>query len=141
MANTVNLGSTKPVSESDSNKVAAYNQLVDDFDAAIAGMPEVNVAGGSNVTLTTVQGRNSVIKLIGTLTGNITVFIRVPTATPPNDGYSARLFLVWNATSGAFTVTIKTTATSSAGVVVTQAKKQLLFHNGTDVIAAAAEIS
>lgn len=133
-----NTGSTKPTSEQDSAKVATYNALLDEQDAANNGYLPLSVAGAANVTLTTTQGLNKIFKFTGVLTGNIIVFIRVPTGTPV--GYSARKFLVWNATTGAFTLTVKTTAAGSTGIAVTQARKQELFHDGTNVIAAAAEI-
>lgn len=138
MPTLANTGSTKPASEQDAAKVATYNALMDEQDAANNGMLTLSVAGSSNVTLTTAQGLNKVLKFTGVLTGNITVFIRVPLGTAV--GYSSRQFTVWNATTGAFTLTVKTTRTSSAGVAVTQTKKRILFHDGTDVIAAAAEI-
>lgn len=139
MAVTTNLGSTKPTSEQDAQKVATYNALLDEFDKAIGGFLELSVAGSANVTLTTAQGISAGFKFTGALTGNIVVFIRVPTGSPA--GYSSRLFPVWNATSGAFTLTVKTTAGGSTGVAVTQTKTQLLFHDGTNVKAAAAEVS
>lgn len=134
-----NTGSIKPTSEQDAQKVATYNALLDEQDAVNNGMLTLSVAGSSNVTLTTAQGLNKILKFTGALTGNITVFIRVPTGTTV--GYSSRLFVVWNATSGAFTLTVKTTASSSTGVAVTQGQKQLLFHDNTNVIAAAASIA
>ena len=139
MPTTTNLGSTTPTSEQDAQKVATYNALLTDFDIGIAGLLELSVAGSSNVTLTTAQGINKVFKFTGVLTGNIVVFIRVPSGGTA--GYSSRLFLVWNATTGAFTLTVKTTAGGSTGVAVTQAKKQLLFHDNTNVMAAAAEVT
>lgn len=134
-----NTGSTKPTSEQDAQKVATYNALLDEQDAANNGYLSLSVAGSSNITLTTAQGLNKVMVFAGVLTGNITVFIRVPTGTTV--GYSSRLFVVWNATSGAFTLTVKTTAAGSAGVAVTQNQAQILFHDGTNVKAAAAGIA
>lgn len=132
-----NTGSTKPTSEQDAQKVATYNALLDELDSSTNGMMTLNVAGAANVTLTTAQGLNKVMEFNGALTGNITVFLRVPTGTTV--GYSSRQFTVWNNTTGAFTLTIKTTAAGSAGIAVTQTKTRILFHNNTDVKAAAAE--
>lgn len=133
MANTTYLGSTKPVSEHDENKVAAYNALVDEFDSAIAGMVEVAITI-ANVTLTRAQALNKVIKLTGVLTGNRDLLI-------PHTLGAGREFIIWNATTGAFSVTVKTTAGGSTGVAVTQTNKQILFHDGTNVLAAAAGIA
>lgn len=133
MGTTTYLKSVKPVSEQDASKVATYNVVADDYDAAIAGMLTLSVSGSSNVTLSRLQAINSVFKFTGTLTGSITIFFPVSLGC-------ARVFTVWNATSGAFTLTIKTTAGGSAGVVVTQTKIVNLFHDGTDVKARSAEV-
>lgn len=133
-----NTGSTKPTSEQDAQKVAVYNALLDEIDSSLNGMLTLNVAGAANVTLTTAQGLCKILKFTGALTGNIIVFVRVPAGTTV--GYCSRQFTAWNATTGAFTLTVKTTAAGSTGVAVTQARKQILFHDNTNVIAAAAEI-
>jgi hypothetical protein len=133
MADTTYLGATKPTSEHDENKVATYNALADDYDAAIAGFLSIAITT-ANVTLTRAQALNKIIKLTGTLTGNRELFI-------PYTGGAGRAFIIWNATSGAFTVTVRTTAGGSTGTAVTQAKKQLLFHDGTNVLAGAPEVA
>ena len=133
-----NTGSTKPTSEQDAAKVATYNALLDEQDAVNNGMLSLSVAGSSNITLTTAQGLAKILKFTGVLTGNIIVFIRVPSGSPV--GYSARSFIVWNATTGAFSLTVKTTAGGSTGPAVTQTKKVLLFHDGTNVYAAGSEV-
>lgn len=138
MAVLANTGSTKPTSEQDAQKVATYNALLDEQDSSTNGMMTLNVAGAANVTLTTAQGLNKVMKFTGALTGNIVVFLRVPLGTTV--GYSSRQFTIWNTTTGAFTLTIKTTAAGSTGIAVTQTKKQILFHDNTNVIAGAAEV-
>lgn len=133
MADTAYLGATKPTSEHDENKVATYNELLDDYDATIGGLVDVAITT-ANVTLTRAQALNKVIKCTGTLTGNRVLFI-------PHTLGAARAFILWNATTGAFTVTVKTTAGGSTGIAVTQTKKQLLFHDGTNVLAGAAEVA
>jgi hypothetical protein len=133
MSDTTYLGSTKPESEHDENKVAAYNELLDEFDSTLAGLVEVAVTT-ANVTLERVQALTKVIKVTGTLTNNRVLFI-------PHTLGAARAVIVWNATSGAFTLTVKTTAGGSTGIAVTQTKKQLLFHDGVNVYAGAAEVA
>lgn len=118
----------KPVSEHDANKIVTLNVETDDLDNAVAGMLTFSLAGSSDVTLTRVQALNKVFKFTGALTSSITVFFPVVLG-------SAREFVVWNATTGAFTLTIKTTTGASAGVIVTQGTKPVLFHDGTDVLA------
>jgi hypothetical protein len=65
--------------------------------------------GGSNITLTPAQWGKSGLNLIGTLTANITI-------TVPN--IAAQTWYVINETSGAFTITIKSSGTFT--VVVPQ---------------------
>lgn len=139
MPTLLNTGSTKVTSEQDAQKIATINTLLDEQDAVNNGLLTLSVAGSANVTLSTTQGLNTVFKFTGALTGNIVVFIRVPAGSPA--GYSARVFTVWNATTGAFTLTVKTTAGGSTGIAVTQTNKQILFHDGTNVLAAAAGVA
>lgn len=131
MATTTYLKLTKPASEHDAQKVATYNAAVDELDGTTAGFLLLSVAGSSNVTLTRTQGLNKLFKFTGALTGNISVLF--PAALG-----SAREFVVWNATTGAYTLTVKTTAGGSSGVAVTQGTKTILAHDDTDVFAAAA---
>jgi hypothetical protein len=81
-----------------------------------------SVAGSSDVTLTASEAANSVLEFTGALTGNISVI--VPTAV-------AR-FYVFNSTSGAFTLTVKTAA--GTGIAVTQGTRQILHCDGTNVV-------
>lgn len=97
------------------------NAVLDDLDAATGGMLSLSVAGSSNVTLTDDQALNAIIKLTGTLTGNIEV--RCPARTSN--------YRVWNATSGAFTLTFKTAA--GTGIVVDQGTKRDVFCDATNV--------
>lgn len=133
MASTTHLKLVKPVSENDAQKINTLNTEADNIDASVAGMLVLSVAGSSNVTLTRAQALNRVMKFTGVLTGNITVFLPVSLGT-------VRDPLIWNATTGAFTLTMKTTAGGSAGVAVTTAKKVYCFHDGTDVFKATTEV-
>lgn len=133
MAVTTNTKSVKPDNEQDKQKVATYNLLVNEYDAVMAGMLGISVAGSSNVTLTREQALNRVLKFTGVLTGNITVFLPVSLGC-------VRDPLVWNATTGAFTLTIKTTTGGSAGVAITQTKKVYILHDGTDVYKTTTEV-
>ena len=84
----------------------------------------ISIAGTGDYTLSAAEYAKTAIKLTGTLTGNRNVI--VPAAV--------RDYWINNATSGAFSVTVKTAAGS--GVAVTQSKKSTLYCDGTDVIAA-----
>lgn len=91
---------------------------------AIAGYLEKDVAGNLDVTLTASEARNAYIKLTGTLTGDIDVI--VPTKV---GGWR-----FWNATSGDFDITVKTSA--GTGVVVPQDGRVDVWCDETDVIPA-----
>ncbi|MGH8585401.1 MAG: DUF2793 domain-containing protein [Gammaproteobacteria bacterium] len=81
-----------------------------------------SVAGGSDVTLTAVEARNQILEFTGALTANINVVMPAPPWQ----------WIVYNATSGTFTLTVKTA--SGTGVVVTQHKRALLYADGTNVV-------
>lgn len=79
-----------------------------------------NVAGSADVTLSSTEASNLLIKFFGTLTGNINVI--VPSVV--NE------YMIRNATSGAFTLTVKTA--SGAGIVATQGEQAFIKCDGTD---------
>ncbi len=81
-----------------------------------------SVAGSSNVTLTAAEVRNDSLVFTGTLTGNINVIV-------PN---GPQKWHVLNSTSGAFTLTIKTSGGS--GIAVTQGARATLEADGTNVV-------
>jgi hypothetical protein len=81
-----------------------------------------SVAGGSNVTLTAVEAGHGILVFTGALTANIAVIV-------PNS--PTRSWIVKNGTSGAFTLTVKTSA--GTGVVCSQGKKALVYTDGTNV--------
>lgn len=77
----------------------------------------------SNVTLTLAQCQNLFFALSGTLTANITIFVQAV----------GGMWSVDNQTTGAFTVTFKTLAGGSTGVVTPQGARSLIKSNGTNV--------
>lgn len=102
------------------------NTIIELLEEAMDGYLAKSVAGSSDVTLTATNGssdesRQRLLKFTGTLTGNIGVI--VPTAE--------RVYMVWNATEGAFSLTVKTSA--GTGIAVPQGGKALLFCDGTNV--------
>lgn len=144
MGTTANYKIIKPESESDAAKIARLNEGANDFDAVGGGWLLLSVAGSANITLTRAQALHRLFKFTGGLTGNITIYLPVITnlaLSPPTTTIgSARDMLIWNATTGAFSLTIKTSAVSSAGVAITQAKKVYIFHDDTDVYKATTEV-
>jgi hypothetical protein len=83
-----------------------------------------SVAGSADVTLTTTEAGNIIQSYTGLLTGNINVI--VPT--------TVAIYFVYNNTTGAFSLTVKTAA--GAGVQVTQGARTILYCDGTDVVVA-----
>lgn len=100
------------------------NAVLDQIDKAIATRLAKSVAGSSDVTLTSTEALNMFHEYTGTLTGNINVIV------PASD----KVYIVHNNTSGAFTLTVKTSA--GTGIAVPQGQKMLLYCDGTDVIRA-----
>jgi hypothetical protein len=103
------------------------------LEDAIAGIVEIATTGGTT-TLTTANGsavygdsddeaRFAILKITGTLISNATIVIPAV----------SKIYHVWNATSGAFTVTIKVAGT---GEVVTQGKRKIIVCDGTEVYSA-----
>jgi len=102
---------------------------------AIAGYQTValNATTGATLTFTNgalSNGKNAVIELTGTITGNVSVIIP--------DGIE-KTYLVKNNTTGAFTVQIKTTSGTGPTFAAANKGVKLVYSNGTDVIDSALE--
>lgn len=109
--------------ENDATWGTKLNTVIGLIEDSISGMATVAVTGGA-YSLTTQnsvadEARVAILKFTGTLTSNSTVTIPDKTKS----------YIVWNATSGAFTLTLKPSGT---GVAVTQGVKTLVFCDGTD---------
>jgi hypothetical protein len=97
---------------------------------AISGYQTValNATTGATLTFTNgalSNGKNAVIELTGTITGNVSVIIP--------DGIE-KTYLVKNATSGAYTVQIKTTSGTGPTFAAADKGIKLVYSNGTDVV-------
>ncbi|CAB4137067.1 hypothetical protein UFOVP326_1, partial [uncultured Caudovirales phage] len=86
------------------------------------GILSVNVAGGANVALTAANAGHGIIVLTGLLTANIAVTVPVP----------AGRWIVFNNTTGAFTLTFRTV--SGAGIAIVQGRIAEVWSNGTDIL-------
>lgn len=86
------------------------------------GLLSKSVAGGVDVTLSVDEAANLFYEFTGALTANINVIV------PGN----VRQFFVRNATTGAYTLTVKTLA--GTGVVVVQGTRAQLECDGTNVV-------
>jgi hypothetical protein len=71
------------------------------------------------------NGKNQVIKLTGTITGNVDVVI-------PDS--IEKTYIVENATTGAFTVTFKTSSGTGITWSTTDKGKKILYSDGTNVL-------
>ena len=89
--------------------------------AAVGGYLLKSTTGGT-VTLTDAEASNPVIAFSGALTSNSVIVLPVTTK---------RLWAIYNSTSGAFTLTVKTAAGS--GVTVAQGKRNLVYTDGTNI--------
>jgi len=102
------------------------NTNLQTVDAFTAGFLSKDVGGSANVTLTTnnadptAEASNKVLDLNGTLTANIHVFIP---AVENN-------YVVYNNTSGSFTVTVAATGHAANGVAITQGVYSYLYCDG-----------
>jgi hypothetical protein len=100
------------------------NAVLDRIDEAIAGATSVATTGGTT-TLTDEdyiedESRKAILLVSGTLASNSTIVI--PALT--------KIYAVSNATSGSFTVTVKTSA--GTGVVVPQGTQSFVLCDATD---------
>lgn len=81
-----------------------------------------SVAGNSNVTLNAVEAGHGILKFTGALTGNINVIVPASPSRP---------WIVDNATTGGFTLTVKTAA--GTGAICSQGYKSDVYSDGTNV--------
>jgi hypothetical protein len=113
------------------------NDNLELIQQALAGYEAVTVNGTGTTTLditdaTISNGRNAVIKLTGTITGNITVTI-------PNS--VEKLYTVINGTVGVFTVEFKTVSGTGPTWSTTDKGIKFLYADGTNVVDINANLS
>lgn len=82
----------------------------------------LNVAGASNVTLTSAQAQNIIQQYTGVLTGNIEVIV-------PN---TVQIYYIYNNTNGPYTLTVITSG--GTGIQVDQGQHAILYCDGTNVV-------
>jgi hypothetical protein len=98
---------------------------------AIAGYEEISIAGGAQTTALTFSngitsnGKNAVIKLTGTITGN--QIVTIPDSIE-------KVYVIENGTTGAFTVQIKTVSGTGPTFTTVNKGQKFLYANGTDVV-------
>jgi hypothetical protein len=98
---------------------------------AIAGYEEVSIAGGAQTTALVItdatisNGRNQIIKLTGTITGNQVVTI-------PDS--IEKSYIIINGTSGSFTVEFKTASGTGYTFGATEKQTRILISDGTNIV-------
>ena len=100
------------------------------LEQAIGGYSSIALNATTGATLTfsngaLSNGKDQVIKLTGTITGNVNVVI--PDSVE-------KTYIIENATSGAFTVTVKTSSGSGVTWSATDKGTKMVYSNGTDVV-------
>ena len=98
------------------------------LEQAIGGYDAVGVTSGATLTFSNgvlSNGKNQILKLTGTISGNVNVVI-------PDS--IEKTYMVENATSGAHTVTFKTTSGSGATWSTTDKGTKVLYSDGTNVL-------
>jgi hypothetical protein len=108
------------------------NQMISFLDNILGGTQAV-VMSGSDVTLTlTPQWQNKAFKITGTLTTNVNLILPLNSSGGAGTTVGGE-FIVDNQTTGNFTITVKTAATGSTGVVAPQGGRVLLYSDTVNV--------
>ena len=100
---------------------------------AIAGYESISIAGGAQTTALTFSngtisnGKNAVIELTGTITGN--QIVTIPDAIE-------KVYIINNNTTGAFTVQLKTVSGTGPTFSTTDKGIKIVYSNGTDIVEA-----
>ena len=97
---------------------------------AVKGVASIALNATGDTVVTVAQAGAGILNFTGALTGNVTVTLPA--------GVTGR-WLVFNSTSGAFTVTVRNP--TGASVVVTQSRTAELYANGSLVVFANTELS
>ena len=98
------------------------------LEQAIGGYDAVGVTSGATLAFSNgvlSNGKNQVIKLTGTITGNVNVTI-------PDS--IEKTYIVQNATTGAHTVTFKTTSGTGVTWTATDKGTKVLYSDGTNIV-------
>jgi len=98
------------------------------LEQAIGGYDAVGITAAATLTFSNgalSNGKNQVLKLTGTITGNKNVVI-------PDS--IEKTFIVENATSGAHTVTFKTTSGTGVTWAATDKGTKMIYSDGTNVV-------
>ena len=98
------------------------------LEQAIGGYDAIGVTSGATLTFSNgvlSNGKNQILKLTGTITSNVDVVI-------PDS--IEKTYTVENATTGAFTVTFKTTSGTGVTWTATDKGTKTLYSDGTNIL-------
>jgi hypothetical protein len=98
---------------------------------SIAGYSSITLNATTGATLTysnglPSDGKNAVLNLTGTITGNVSVTIPA--------SVTQKVYIIRNSTTGAFTVTVKVSGQTGVTFSATDKGTKLLYANGTDFV-------
>ena len=130
MANTTSANLKLTVQQTGENsgtwgQITNTNLLI--LEQAIGGYAAVSAASGASLTFSNgavSNGKNQVLKLTGTISGNVNVVIPASIT---------KTYIVENATVGAHTVTFKTSSGTGITWSATDKGKKILYSDGTNV--------
>jgi hypothetical protein len=134
MANSDSLKLTVQATGSNSGtwgQITNTNLLI--LEQAIGGYDAIGVTSGATLAFSNgvlSNGKNQVIKLTGTITTNVDVVV-------PDSGSGTapkKTYIVENATTGAFTVTFKTTSGTGVTWAATDKGTKMIYSDGTNVV-------
>lgn len=115
---TIVVGTTTVTSYTDERAISKQHYITQNVTFAVTS---------ADVTLTAAQARGRYLAITGALTADRSVIV-------PNNGE----WIVYNNTSGAFNLTIKTSA--GTGVIVTQGMRATVYADGTNVVRITADV-
>ena len=109
------------------------------LEQAIGGSAAVGITSGATLAFTNgalSNGKNQVLRLTGTIGGNVNVII-------PDSGSGTapeKAYFVENATTGAHTVTLKTTSGTGPTWAATDKGYKIVYSDGTNVVDITADL-
>ena len=117
----------------------AVNADWDIIDKAFGGILSLNATGSvGTVALTATQAQNLIITITGTMTGNAIYTLPLNTAASAVVGGQ---WIVYNNTSGSFTVTFSPVSGGGTSVVCAQGKRTIIYSDGTNIAVADDRVS
>lgn len=108
------------------------NNVIAPLDSTLGATTTVAMSS-ANVTMTLSQWQCTCVKITGTLTANLILYFPLsPNASGGTPGVGGRR-IIDNQTTGSFTITVKTAATGSTGVVVPQGYRSEVYSDTINV--------